>query len=272
MLDRLRDNLKRLLASRAGDAVPGVAAARRRLVALAVRLGVFAEPGAGADAAPRSASAAAAATPALAPVQIYATKDSPGRAEMEALLAKQGIPFRTLAVDEDEATLSWLRTSVKRQPPVVFIGGDPVGGLDELAALADSGELERRVFGAAGPRSGPAVPVDPERAAQIFGRSGDPWTQRAADLLAGKGVACERLELDDPRLAGVAEQLAHSTKQRAAPYVFVRGRFVGGFNALDELERLGKLDELLTPAAADEPNGRPRIRIEIAGAPPEDHP
>jgi hypothetical protein len=35
----------------------------------------------------------------------------------------------------------------KREPPVLFIGADPIGGLDELKGLAASGDLGRRVFG-----------------------------------------------------------------------------------------------------------------------------
>jgi hypothetical protein len=82
-----------------------------------------------------------------APVLLYVTWDSVGRHEMEALLKLHRIPHRVLPVDRDEVQLSFLRRTAQREPPVLFVGADAVGGLDELKALAASGELHRRVFG-----------------------------------------------------------------------------------------------------------------------------
>jgi glutaredoxin len=112
--------------------------------------------------------------------------------------------------------------------------------------------------------SQPAGPLgDPAQPAQIYGQRGDLWTQRAVDLLAGKGSQHQFVDLDDPAQPELPHRLAQETGRNTAPYVFVRGQFIGGFNALDELERLGQLDERLAgPSAAT--NQRPRIRIEIA--------
>ena len=88
-----------------------------------------------------------------APVLLYVTWDSVGRHEMEALLKLHHIPHRVLPVDCDDVQQNYLKRVAKREPPVLFIGADPVGGLDELKALAASGELLRRVFGDA-PASG----------------------------------------------------------------------------------------------------------------------
>jgi glutaredoxin len=82
-----------------------------------------------------------------APVLLYVTWDSVGRPEMEALLKLHHIEYRVLPVDRDDVQKSYLQRVARREPPVVFIGADPVGGLDELKALAASGDLERRVFG-----------------------------------------------------------------------------------------------------------------------------
>lgn len=38
------------------------------------------------------------------------------------------------------------------------------------------------------------------------------------------------------------------TKQHTVPYVYLRGQFVGGFNALSEIERLGQLEVALMSA------------------------
>jgi len=82
-----------------------------------------------------------------APVSLYVTWDSVGRHEMEALLKLHGIPHKVLPVDRDEVQRNFLKRVARREPPVVFIGPDPVGGLEELKDLAASGDLRRRVFG-----------------------------------------------------------------------------------------------------------------------------
>ena len=48
------------------------------------------------------------------------------------------------------------------------------------------------------------------------------------------------------------------------PYVYLRGEFVGGYNALDEIERLGQLDQRLLPR--EERAAGPGPAIEQIGA------
>jgi glutaredoxin len=180
-----------------------------------------------------------------APVMVYVEWDSPGRAEIEKLLLAQGVPFQILAIDRDEATRSWLEATVKREPPVVFVGGDLIGGLEELRRLEKSGELRRRLFGEVAPKPERTPLGDTGKAAQVYGRRIDTWTNRVTDLLDSKQVSYEFIDLDDPRHAALPDRLVSETKRNLTPYVFVRGRYVGGFNALDELERLGQLDDLL---------------------------
>jgi len=70
----------------------------------------------------------------------------------------------------------------------------------------------------------------------------------AKRLLAKK--AAEFTEIDvmmDPQRR--QEMLAKSNGRRTVPQIFVDGRHIGGFDDLDALDRAGKLDELLTPAA-----------------------
>lgn len=87
-----------------------------------------------------------------APVMLYFDgKDHRTKKKIEELLQSKEIPFRLLDVTDDEATRSWATTQAKQlEFPLVFIAGDPVGGLHELMQLDVNGELARRVFGAHG--------------------------------------------------------------------------------------------------------------------------
>jgi hypothetical protein len=64
-------------------------------------------------------------------------------------------------------------------------------------------------------------------------------------------------------------RLLDETKQTTVPYVYLRGHFIGGFNALSEVERLGQLDYALM--SADEKKAAPaHLRVEIASRPNTD--
>jgi len=81
-----------------------------------------------------------------APVFLYVEWDSPGREKMEALLRERGIAYKLFSIDGDEATQAFVARFRKQGAPLLFIGGDPVGGLEELERLSEE-ELRRRVFG-----------------------------------------------------------------------------------------------------------------------------
>lgn len=77
-------------------------------------------------------------------VKIYLTQWCPYCVRARALLDSRGIPYEAIDVDGDSETRAWLREVTKRRTvPQIFIGDDPIGGSDELAALDRSGELER---------------------------------------------------------------------------------------------------------------------------------
>jgi glutaredoxin len=100
----------------------------------------------------RPVAAAAPAAREAAPVMLYFDgKDHRTKKKMEELLTAKEIPFVVLDVTDDEATRSWATTAAKQiEFPLVFVGGEPVGGLHELTQLDVNGDLKRRVFGSHG--------------------------------------------------------------------------------------------------------------------------
>ncbi|MBK9031992.1 MAG: glutaredoxin [Myxococcales bacterium] len=90
---------------------------------------------------------------------------------------------------------------------------------------------------------------DPDIKAQIYGKSSCPWTGRAMTVLEKYKVDYDFVDIEQPEHEALQVRLSSETKQHTVPYVYLRGHFVGGFNALAEIERLGQLDAaLLTPA------------------------
>ncbi len=82
-----------------------------------------------------------------APVMLYFDgRDHRTKKKMEEVLKARDIPFTVLDVTDDESTRSWALTAAKQAEfPLVFIAGEPVGGLHELTQLDVSGELVRRI-------------------------------------------------------------------------------------------------------------------------------
>lgn len=154
---------------------------------------------------------------------------------------------------------------------VGMVADDLRGGLRELLDTPVSAPPQGDPSGSTAPVSPTqAVPQlgDPDKPAQIFGRQSCPWTGRALALMERENAPCDFIDLDAPENGSLSSWLIVETKQNTNPYVFLRGRFVGGFNALDEIVRLGQLPfELMSPAErARQPS---RIRIEVT--PRDDH-
>jgi hypothetical protein len=60
------------------------------------------------------------------------------------------------------------------------------------------------------------------------------------------------------------------TKQNTVPYIYLRGYFIGGFNALSEIERLGQL-EVAMMSADERANAPAHLRsVEIVPRPNTD--
>jgi hypothetical protein len=96
----------------------------------------------------RARAAAAPAGREPAPVMVYFDgQDHRTLAKLEELLRARDIPYRVLDVADDEASRSWASTAARRADfPLLFIAGEPIGGLHEATQLDVNGGLKRRVF------------------------------------------------------------------------------------------------------------------------------
>ncbi|HKI99439.1 MAG TPA: glutaredoxin 3 [bacterium] len=71
-----------------------------------------------------------------------------------------------------------------------------------------------------------------------------PFCMRAKALMQEKGVAFEEINLDEhPERR--AEMMERADGRHTVPQIFIAGQGVGGCDDVFELERRGKLDELL---------------------------
>ncbi len=116
----------------------------------------------------------------------------------------------------------------------------------ELAIAAAAAPPPTAAEVASTERSGPG---DSEIAAQIYGKESCPWTGRARTLLNDAKIDFDFVELDDSENGHWEGKLVSITEQTSVPYVFLRGEFVGGFNELSEVVRLGQLENRTTPLA-----------------------
>lgn len=74
-----------------------------------------------------------------------------------------------------------------------------------------------------------------------------PYCQMAERLLRSKGVDVEKVRVDlEPERR---MEMMQKTGRRTVPQIYIGERHVGGYDELAALERAGKLDPLLNPAA-----------------------
>ena len=90
---------------------------------------------------------------------------------------------------------------------------------------------------------------DARKPAQVFGAKSCPWSERSMGLLEKSGVEATYLDLDHPGSNQIREQLRAETSQQTVPYIYLRGQFIGGYDAIDEINRLGQLSYLVLPEA-----------------------
>jgi glutaredoxin len=119
---------------------------------------------------------------------------------------------------------------------------------DEVVAKAQKAEQKRAAVAAPTPvAKNPSTDAlgNPEIKAQIYGKKSCPWSGRAITLLERTKVDYDFVDLEEPEHEPKLLRLINETKQHTVPYVYLRGHFVGGFNALAEIERLGQLEVAL---------------------------
>jgi len=83
---------------------------------------------------------------------------------------------------------------------------------------------------------------NPEIKAQVYGKNSCAWTGRAMTVLEKHKVDYDFVDLEQPENEHFTLGLSTETKQQTVPYIYLRGVFVGGYNALAEIERLGQLE------------------------------
>lgn len=76
-------------------------------------------------------------------VIIYTTPICPYCVRAKHLLTKKGVPFREIDVSVDAAMRAHLvETTGQRTVPQIFVGGEPIGGCDDMYALDRQGKLD----------------------------------------------------------------------------------------------------------------------------------
>jgi glutaredoxin 3 len=78
-----------------------------------------------------------------AKVVIYSKDQCPYCTQAKALLDRLHVPYQEIRVDLDDSKRDeMVRLSQRRTVPQIFINNKPIGGYDDLAALAKSGKLD----------------------------------------------------------------------------------------------------------------------------------
>jgi glutaredoxin len=143
----------------------------------------------------------------------------------------------------------------------------------EVSNRAASAEANRAAVAAPTPIKvavGAEVLGDPNIKAQIYGKKSCPWTGRAITLLEKHKVDFDYINLEEHENEKFIVRLSSDTKQSTVPYVYLRGKFIGGFNSLSEVERLGQL-EVAMMSAEELKNAPAHLRsVEIAARPNTD--
>lgn len=82
-------------------------------------------------------------------VRMYTTTVCPYCIRAKMLLKAKGVPFEEINVSGDDATRAWLvQATGRRTVPQIFINDEPIGGFDEMRALDQAGELDKKLAAA----------------------------------------------------------------------------------------------------------------------------
>jgi glutaredoxin 3 len=76
-------------------------------------------------------------------VYLYTTRFCPYCIEAKQLLSAKGVNYREIPVDGNpELRMEMMAASGRRTVPQIWIGGNHIGGCDDLFVLERSGELD----------------------------------------------------------------------------------------------------------------------------------
>src|SRR5262245_13570381 len=143
---------------------------------------------------------------------------------------------------------------VKARKRIAGLFGRSYESRQEATQRADAAATERAAVAstaeapAVARKKGDRVLGDPQVKAQIYGKKSCPWSGRAITLLERHKVDFDFVDLEEPEHEPLLVRLIGDTKQNTVPFVYLRGQFIGGFNALSEIERLGQLEFALLSA------------------------
>jgi len=129
-----------------------------------------------------------------------------------------------------------------RQRVERWLGRTPAPAAPARAAAPAPVAAAPAAGAAAAPAPQPRGFGDPTIKSQIYGKRSCPWTGRAITLLERHKVDFDFVDVEEPEHESKLVGLSQETHQHTVPYVYLRGRFIGGFNALSEIERLGQLE------------------------------
>lgn len=96
---------------------------------------------------------------------------------------------------------------------------------------------------------GPASGAPPAKVEMYTGHHCG-YCVRAKQLLQSKGVVLVEYVVDNDDVRH--QMVARSGGRRSVPQIFINGRGIGGFMELYQLDRAGRLDELLSEVVSEE--------------------
>ena len=79
-------------------------------------------------------------------VRMFTTLVCPYCIRAKMLLKKKSVDFEEIDVSADHDMRAWLvKTTGRRTVPQIFINDEAIGGFDEMYALDQSGELDKKL-------------------------------------------------------------------------------------------------------------------------------
>jgi glutaredoxin 3 len=84
---------------------------------------------------------------AMVEIELYTTPYCPYCVRARSLLARKGVPFKEIDIIEKPSRRIEMvrRAGGRTSVPQIFIGGEHIGGSDELVALDRNGELDAKL-------------------------------------------------------------------------------------------------------------------------------